>query len=89
LQTVADIADSCRRCRQLQTLQTVADVAGVADVAEKVATQALKSAVAENVKTVTGTNFNSNPSELQNFGPVADTNFILERYNTKQSPHKC
>ena len=54
LQRVADVADSCRRYRQLQT---VAGVAGVADVAEKVATQALKSGVAENVKTVTGTNF--------------------------------
>jgi len=38
-------------------LQTVADIADIADIAEKVATQALKFAVAENVKTVTDTNF--------------------------------
>ena len=48
------VADSCRGCRQLQRLQTAS---GVAEVTEKVATRALKPAVAENVKTVTGTNF--------------------------------
>ena len=43
--TVTEVADSCK---QLQRLQ------------KKVSIQALKFGVAENVKTVAGTNFNSN-----------------------------